>query len=163
MQEQESRTYPIREDMRFQKRSWITERIAWVVIIALPVIALSGLFTHGPLSDRITVSGDTLAVTYERFQRVTRQVQFKINVSAADSEATLRIGPQFAERYEITAIEPTPLKSSNGVNGLELSFATPPSGPLTVVIWTHPRKIGSRTFEVALGDVSVSFWTLVYP
>jgi len=30
MREQNDRRYPIQEDMRFQRRTWVVERIAWI-------------------------------------------------------------------------------------------------------------------------------------
>ena len=50
MREQDSRSYPVREDMRLQYAFWAWERAMWVVMAIILVLALSGLFAHGPLS-----------------------------------------------------------------------------------------------------------------
>jgi hypothetical protein len=70
MREQDSRSYPVREDMRLQYAFWAWERATWVALALIVLLALSGLFAHGPLSRR-TVKDAALSLTYERFQRVT--------------------------------------------------------------------------------------------
>ena len=164
MNEQESRGYPIKEDMGFQKRSWLAERIAWVIIIGLPIVGLSGLFTHGFVSAQTVGDPSQVQISYERFQRITRQVQFHITVASGNgNETMLRLGPGFTERYEITDIEPRPLRTTSRDGTAEFTFARPIDGRLSVVIWTHPRKVGPRTYELAAGDKRLTFWTLVYP
>src|SRR6266851_10114867 len=90
MREQDSRNYPVREDMRLQDAFWAWERATWAVIAIIVLIALTGLFAHGPLSER-TVAEAGLSLTYERFQRVTALARFtaRISVSYGD-EASLR-------------------------------------------------------------------------
>jgi hypothetical protein len=46
------RTYPVREDMRFQTVTWTVERVAWALLALVPLAALAGLFSHGPLSNK---------------------------------------------------------------------------------------------------------------
>src|SRR6188508_2841580 len=70
MREQDSRSYPVRENMRLQYAFWAWERATWVALALIVLLALSGLFAHGPLSRR-TVKDAALSLTYERFQRVT--------------------------------------------------------------------------------------------
>ena len=50
MDEFASRLYPVREDMRFQRRSWMVERAGWLVLTAIALAALTGVFGNGPLS-----------------------------------------------------------------------------------------------------------------
>ena len=70
MHEQDSRNYPVHEDMRLQRAFWTWARAMWGAIALIVLIALSGVFANGPLS-KTTVTDSGLALTYERFQRVT--------------------------------------------------------------------------------------------
>jgi hypothetical protein len=44
MDELASREYPVREHMGFQRRMWVIERIGWLVLAAITLLALLGLF-----------------------------------------------------------------------------------------------------------------------
>ncbi len=54
MHEQDSRDYPVREDMRLQNAIWAGERVLWVTLGVVLLLALAGLLARGPLS-RATV------------------------------------------------------------------------------------------------------------
>jgi len=62
MREQDSRKYPVSEDMRLQDAFWAWERATWTVLAIILLIALTGLFAHGPLSER-TVKDAGLSLT----------------------------------------------------------------------------------------------------
>jgi hypothetical protein len=112
----------------------------WVVIALILLIALSGLFAHGPLS-KSTVSDGALVLTYERFQRASAVARFVAKISAANAdEAGFTLSPSFSENFQIADIEPRPLRSSAGPRGLELGFQRPAQGELAVTIWAHPRS-----------------------
>jgi hypothetical protein len=163
MREQDSRKYPVSEDMRLQDAFWAWERATWTVLAIILLIALTGLFAHGPLSER-TVKDAGLSLTYERFQRVTALVRFsaRISVSYGD-KASLTLGPAFAENFQIADIEPRPLRSSAGTRDLEFVFQAPAGGELSVVIWAHPRSFGRFDLTAAGPEGRVAFSILVYP
>lgn len=164
MREQDGRNYPVREDMRLQAAFWAWERATWVVIAVIVLIALTGLFAHGPLSKR-TVADAGLSLTYERFQRVTTLARFtaRISVSYGD-EASLTLSPAFPDSFQIADIEPRPLRSNAGPRGLELVFQAPATGELSVVIWAHPRSFGLFDLTATADpEGRVAFSILVYP
>ena len=154
MREQTDRTYPIQEDMTFQRRSWIVERVCWGLLGLLVCLALLGLFSHGPLSERRLATPDSsVTVRYERFQRITRLARFTMTLPATgEPTARLRLGPSFQDTYEIASLQPAPQSSSAGPEGLELTFAAPRAGGLTVAIWAHPHRAGLVPMSVAAGD-----------
>src|SRR2546430_13200708 len=164
MREQDSRSCPVCEDIRLQDAFWAWERAAWAVIAVIVLIALTGLFAHGPLSER-TVADARLSLSYERFQRVTALARFtaRISVSHGD-EASLTLGPAFSNHFQIADIEPRPLRSRAGPGGLEFVFQAPAAGELSVVIWAHPRSFGHFDLTAAVGpEGRVAFSILVYP
>jgi hypothetical protein len=164
MRERDKRNYPISENMRLQDAFWAWERATWTVLVIILLIALTGLFAHGPLSKR-TVTDGPLSLTYERFQRVTALAQFsaRISVSHGD-EARLTLSPAFAENFQVADIEPRPLRSSAGPDGLELVFQAPAAGELSVTIWAHPRSFGHFDLTAAASpEGRVAFSILVYP
>jgi hypothetical protein len=164
MRERDSRDYPVVENMRLQNAFWTWERATWVVLAIILLIALTGLLAHGPLSQR-TVADAGLSLTYERFQRVTAlaRLSARISLSSGD-EASLTLSPAFAENFQISDIEPRPLRSTAGPGGLEFVFQAPPAGELSLVIWAHPRSFGLFDLSAAAGSQGrVAFSILVYP
>jgi hypothetical protein len=159
-----ARDYPVLENMRLQNAFWAWERATWVVLAIILLIALTGLFAHGPLSER-TVGDAGLSLTYERFQRVTALARLtaRISVSSGD-EASLTLSPAFADNFQISDIEPRPLRSTAGPGGLELVFQAPAAGELSLVIWAHPRSFGYFDLSAAASrEGRVAFSILVYP
>jgi hypothetical protein len=164
MRERHNRNYPVPENIRLQNAFWAWERTTWIVLAVILLIALTGLLAHGPLSKR-TVTDGGLSVTYEQFQRVTALARFnaRILVSYGD-EASLTLSPSFADSFQIADIEPRPLRSSAGLQGLEFVFQAPATGELSVVLWAYPRSFGRFDLTAAAGpEGRVAFSILVYP
>jgi hypothetical protein len=164
MREQDSRDYPVLENMRLQNAFWAWERTTWVVLAIIVLIALTGLLAHGPLSQR-TVADAGLSLTYERFQRVTALARLSARISASSRDvASLTLSPAFADNFQISDIEPRPLRSTAGPGGLEFVFQAPAAGELSLVIWAHPRSFGFFDLFAAAGPGGrVAFSILVYP
>ncbi len=164
MRKRHNRNYPVLENMRLQNAFWASERATWIVLAVILLIALSGLLAHGPLS-KSTVTDGGLSLTYERFQRATALARFnaRILVSYGD-EASLTLSAPFADSFQIADIEPRPLRSSAGPQGLEFVFQAPTTGELSVVLWAHPRSFGRFNLSAAAGpEGRVAFSILVYP
>jgi hypothetical protein len=165
MTDDQLRTYPIREDMRFQAVTWTLERVAWVLLALVPLAALAGIFSHGPVSQKTARAADaTLSLGYEHFQRMTVQTRFVIRMpSVQTDEVRLRLSPSFQRIYDIQSMQPEPARSSAGADGLELHFRPARSG-LAVVIWATPREFGRFNFraETDAGE-PVEIPVLIYP
>ena len=164
MREQDSRSYPVHENMPLQYAFWRAERALWAVLAAILLLALTGVFAHGPLSGQ-TVSDAGLSLTYERFQRVTAASRLTARISASDAnETVLTLSPSFFEHFEITDVEPRPQRSSASSRGLELGFLPPATGDLSVVIWARPHAFGVFDLTAdAEPHGRVRFSILVYP
>jgi hypothetical protein len=159
------RTYPVREDMRFQTMTWTLERVAWALLALVPLAALTGVFSHGPLSwQTAQAPNSAFSVEYERFQRITVQARFVVRMPPAEAdEVRLRLSPVFQLSYDIQSVQPEPARSSAGADGLDLYFL-PAEGDLAVVIWATPRDFGSfhiqaKTDLSEAGELPV----LIYP
>jgi hypothetical protein len=161
MPNQRRREYPIHEDAVFQARTWALQRVAWVIFVLIPMLALSGLFAHGLLSEQTAGNAATLAVEYQRFQRVTDLTRFVVRIN--DAPGDLRLAPPFQETYEIESIQPQPARSAAGSDGLELRFDKPSVGTLVAVIWARPRQYGRFAMRAQHGETSVLFDILIYP
>ncbi len=164
MDEFASRQFPVREDMRFQRRSWIVERLGWSLLVLIALIGLSGALGIGPLSWQKASSG-SLSVEYERFQRITRLARFTFDASGQNGpELRLHLSGAFQKDFEVSNIQPQPTRSATGPDGIDLTFATDASNAGRIVIWAHSRRYGVSDITARLGDEApLPFWVLVYP
>src|SRR5438132_10216237 len=108
MDEFASRTYPIREDMQFQQRSWLFERIGWIMLALVVAAALAGVFFHGPASHvRDRNADNSVAVEYERFAHRTARTHFVLRATAPiPDEILVRLSPAFTNTFDIESVEP---------------------------------------------------------
>jgi hypothetical protein len=153
--------FALREDPAFQARVWATQRIAWFVFLAIPLLALTGLFAHGALSRQTAGAARQFSVDYEAYQRVTALTKFVIHAAPA-ATSDVRLGPSFQQTYEIESIAPQPTRSAAGEDGLHLTFEHS-SGPLDAVIWARPRRFGHAGFVAEGGGTAVILNIFVYP
>jgi hypothetical protein len=162
--DEELNTYPVREDMRFQNAAWVIERVTWVLLALVPLAALAGVFSHGPLSERTAQAPDSAwSLEYERFQRVTVQSRFLARIpSATTDEIRLRLSPSFQLTYDIQSMQPEPMRSTATADGLELDFP-PVEGELAVVIWATPRQFGSLDLRAETDGGAIEIPVLIYP
>jgi hypothetical protein len=161
-----NRNYPIEEDMQFQRRSWLVERIGWSLLAMLLAAGLTGIFFHGPLS-RTTArdASESVAVEYERFAHKTALTHFIIRVSAPLPDHVLvRLGPSFANMHDIESVEPRPIRSSGGSYGLELLFARSAAGDIAAYIAARPKRFGLMSLHVEVeGRGALNIPQFVYP
>jgi hypothetical protein len=165
MDEFASRQFPVREDMQFQRRSWMVERAGWALLVLLALVGLSGAFGIGPLSWQ-TASAGSLKVEYERFQRITRLARFTFEVSAQNGpEMRLHLNDAFQKNFEVSNIQPQPARTTTGPDGIDLSFAvTERADKGRIVIWAHSRRYGVSNITAQLGsEAPIAFWVFVYP
>jgi hypothetical protein len=166
MDDLDSRTYPIQEDMKFQRRMWLAERIGWIVMGVLLIAALTGFFFHGPVSRATATSSDNaVSVGYERFAHKTARTYFTIRVNTPLSrEVLVRLGPSFVAIHDIEIMEPMPIRSSSGSQGLELVFAPSSTADLAIHIAMRPKQAGIMRTQVEIeGSGVLKIAQLIYP
>ncbi len=151
MDEFASRQYPIREDMAFQRRTWIIQRIGWLALAAIAIAALLGLFGGGILSKRVA-TGPGMNIEYERFERYSRVASFTIRFTDDQrTERRLHLNSAFQRGFEIATIQPGPTRSESRADGLVLTFASA-STPGQVVIWANPHVYGRVELSARADD-----------
>lgn len=162
--------HEIAEDLRFQRRMWIAQRVGWAAMALVVLAALAGLFGPGPLS--AAVAGDAegrLSVDYHRFARSrapeTLRVQWGADLADSGGRVRLWIDKRYLESHQLRHVLPPPEAVEVGEGRLTYEFAV-----------EDPARRGSATFtltadrigpaEVRLGiegGPTVELWQLVYP
>jgi hypothetical protein len=156
---------PVHEDMHFQKISWTLQRVGWVAIALIVVLALTGIFSHGYFSNAVArQDGFPLTVNHERFQRMTTLHRFDISLPFGnDDEIRLTFNKTFSDLYEIDSIQPPPLRSNASDGGLILTFELPERGNFNAVMWVRPRNFGFASLEIGTPRGALTLPILVYP
>jgi hypothetical protein len=164
MANEQVHTHPVREDMRFQNAAWMVERVAWVLLALVPLAALAGIFSHGPLSDKTKqASNSAFSLDYEHFERMTVQSRFVFRIPSAEGEEVrLHLSSPFQQTYDVQSLQPEPARSSAGADGLDLYFR-PVQGELTAVIWATPRQFGSFTLRAETDAGGAEVPIFIYP
>jgi hypothetical protein len=167
----ESRSLQVAEDMRFQRRTWAVERVAWALMALLVLAAAAGLLATGPLSTaEASDEAGLVRVRYERFARLgapsTLRVELAPGATSSSSTVALELGRSLAEAIQVERVQPEPLRErAGGDGGLVLEFGVAePGRPALVRIFAKREEIGLVEGEVGLaGRPRVRFTQFVYP
>ena len=160
------RTHPIKENMAFQRATWRAQRIGWLVLWLIVVLALLGLFSDGLLSTSSGVSaGGDLRVTYDRFERSGAPSRIELRVEPQQArEVAIRIGGELLDAFTIERVTPAPHAERGIAGGVELLFSAAAGEPLTVHLTVRPRRVGLVESEIGIGKSPPAELTqFIYP
>lgn len=159
------RDYPIADQIARQRKTWKHERIGFALLLAFVALALSGLFSGGPLSERSASSpGQRLTVHYERFLRSGAGSRLILTARTRPSAtATLRLDPAFLHAYTIEHLQPQPLAARSQAGGLELVGRADGQGELSFYLTIRPERLGPVHGTAWFEGDSVAFPQFIYP
>ena len=150
------------------KWEWRIQRIGWVVMGLIVVLALSGVFGVGPLSwSTVTADDASVEVSYPRFTRNGAPSTLSLRVpatAAADGQVRVWIDGEYLEALEVTSITPEPASQISDGGGVVFAFETEPGAPLEATVNATGDAIGLQTGRLAVvGHPPVEFRQIFYP
>jgi hypothetical protein len=159
----------ITEDLPFQRREWLAERVAWTIMALVIAAALLGLFGTGPLSR--TTAGDEagpLWLEYERFARLLAPAPLRVHLgpgAARDKPVLVWIDRRYIENLELQQVTPEPDSMEVGDERLIFSFQwAEGNGPAAVTFNMRPSRVGSLSGRVGLiNGTAIKIQQFVYP
>jgi hypothetical protein len=159
------RDYPVEDDIAFQRKLWKLERVGWLLLLGLMVLALLGLFSRGPLSTQQRLTADeALQLHYQRFQRQDASDTLQVTLRGAPGEIRhLLLEAPFFDTYNIETIQPQPLAAASEHGGLKLTVRLDPGGQASVHFGLRPQQIGPVHHRVRAGNQQLTFWQFIYP
>jgi hypothetical protein len=102
----------IEEDLDFQQKEWMAERIGWVFMILLILVALIGGFGVGPVSaTALGGDADPLWVEYQRFGRYKSPTTLRIYLNSeaiVNDEIVFWVEDDYLRKFQIEDILPNP-------------------------------------------------------
>jgi hypothetical protein len=159
------RTLQIDEDIVFQRREWIAQRVGIVVLSVFVLAALFGLTgAGGPLSHG--EAGDRNGGVYVEYERIVRRgtiATLRLHLaSSASSGARFWVSAPYLERVRIEAIVPQPALESIE-NGRHVYSISGGASRLDITLEIEHKTVGRVAGEVGLlGGPSIRFtqWSM---
>ena len=157
------------QDMRFQRREWLIQRLGWFIGLLVLIAALAGLFGYGPAS-RSTASDPSrqLRIEYERFGRLDAAHEVSVWVEPplfSGDQVEVWIDRGYIDAQQIDSITPPPSSVEPGQERCTFIFPAPRGGDAAYIVFRMaPQKPGRYTGRVgAAGGPDLPLKTLIYP
>ncbi|MXQ10503.1 hypothetical protein [Microvirga makkahensis] len=166
---QKARSVEVDEDMAWQRRTWAVQRLGWLVMGGLVLIALTGVFGHGPVSwQQASDPAGLVRVEYERFERQFSERTLRVDIApqaTVGDALILRLNEAFLDAAEVKGIVPEPREARSVGSDVEYVFpVAQPGQPATIRFALKLRETGSHTAEIGLvGREPARFTQFVYP
>jgi hypothetical protein len=154
----------ISEDMRYQRREWVVQRVGWGLMAGFVAAGAAGLFGSGPLA-RAAVDTGGLRVEYDRYARLDAPTEMTIEATDARSDLRIWISRDFLAATEVEHITPEPDSTELHADRVVHVFrGTKVAAPRGVSLDLRPRRLGPRSGALGLeGGASAEIHQIVYP
>ncbi len=157
-----SRTYPVRENMPFQRRMWAFERIGWYGLCLLVGLTLSGLFSKGPLSwATIELKDRRATLEYDRFLRNGTHTDLTLDLRLSNGTVATLGGP-LLDAVSLESVHPQPRSMRTVGDGLELTFKDGQDHTRAHVT-LGVDGLGLQRAYLRVGEETVPFWIFIFP
>ena len=159
----------ISQDLNSQRRNWAVQRFAWVILAALILAAILGLFGSGPLSRGMAGrQDDPLRVEYRRFWRLQSPMSLRLHFgpgAARNGQVRVWLSRSYLEAVSVQHITPQPQSVEAGPEHFTYIFTlSQPDRPTAVTFHIEPEIPGSVPGQAGLENgPEVSFRHFIYP
>lgn len=158
------------EDISYQRREWVAQRIGWSAMALLVVAALLGLLgSMGPLASAYTEAPDeSIAVSYMRLERHHAPAWFVVEVapeSVLDGEVRLWLDANYLETLGLQSIVPEPESVELGAERITYVFPVGEgNGPLEIIFQYEHDGFWHQDARLGLVDgASLEFYQFIFP
>lgn len=157
----------IDEDLEFERRQWVVQRVCWVIVALILVIGFAGVFGVGPLSHTQTSEGP-LTLEYERFVRNLAPTELQLRVDprvAVNGQIRIWLDQSFVDKFEIHEVNPEPVTMESGPERVVYHFAVAGSNPVAEISFDlEPNEPGQSHSQIGVVDgPEMAFDQFVYP
>lgn len=159
------REYPIPERIESQRLVWKLERAAFIGLLLIALVALTGVFSDGALSSaQISTPSQRIRVDYERFERSGATSRLHIQLRGAPGHlAALRLGGDLLARHDVQSLQPALPHTESWNAGAELQGRLDEHGELHLYLALLPNEPGLLRHTVEYAGESLVFRQFVYP
>ncbi len=157
------------QDLDFQRREWLVERVGWAAMALLILAGLLGLLGGGPLA-RATAGdrGGPVWLEYDRFERYRSPATLRLHLSARqwpEGRARVRLSREYLEGVQVERVVPEPESIEAGPDWFTYVLrVTDPTRPPAVTFDVKPERLWRLEGRIGLADgPELRFGQLVYP
>ncbi|NEM98583.1 hypothetical protein [Pontibacter burrus] len=158
----------IDEDMQLEHRTWVIQRISWVILFLILVAALLGFTGRGGVKgiNKITRStpSQSMEVEYDRFLRDEVEGEMKISLKNLKSTSpTIFFSKPFYDKIRVEEIVPEPEHIEIDQEGITYTFRT--AKPESIILfYTKPMHVGNiQVITRGPDNETISMSHFVYP
>lgn len=162
-------TLEINQDLRFQRRAWVFERVGWVAMAVVIALAVVGVFGHGIASKSSATSRDgNLKVDYSRVARHQSPDTIRLTLAPGavrGDEARIAFSRRTVDGMDIETVYPEPESVETGADETVFTFMLTEDGTLTEIVFNVLfEDIGRRRASITLdGSPPVELSQFVLP
>ncbi len=159
----------IDQDLRYQRRAWLTERIGWVCMALIVLAAILGFLGPGLLGRRTLTDGSgALTVEYTKFLRYEGPATLTFHLKEAafsGGDVRLWISQDYLDSLQIVAVTPPPDHAEIAQGRVIYVFKLAPGTRQALITFdVTEQKIGPVRARVGTGEgQSLSFSQFIYP
>jgi hypothetical protein len=150
----------VNQDLAYQRREWLADRVGWAVMSLVILAGLLGLFGHGWLSwAEATDHSGAVKLRYERFLHYDEPTELVLTVPAdmvREGRFRVWLNKEYLAQIHIHAITPTPRKQELGGDRQWFVFEATASAGADEESGNagHPLEIVFRVATVVRGSLS---------
>ena len=157
----------LEQDLVWQSRMWVVERIGWGAMLIVLICASVGLFGHGPFSTT-TVEHTALRAEYERFARYRAPMNLRLFLAPTVQKQgllTVWLSSEYLRHVEVVGTQPAATRTDLSPDGLRFIFsAEEESSTSTIIFHLRPDRIGAIVGLLAINDEQpITFEHFIYP
>ncbi len=159
---------PGTNNIAFQRKQFVAERIGWIAMGAALLWALVGGFGEGLISHkRSSNPGETCSIAYERFGRRDAPMQLRVTFSPLPpgDNVTLHFNRAFLDSVKLQRVTPDYQAMIGDREGASLVFeAMPADEDHQITIEYKPEGIGPLPIEVKPShSAAMTIHQFIYP
>ncbi len=157
----------IDESYRLLRFEYSFRQVGFVVLLAIIIAAVAGLFSSGMVSDTAkTNSANSLSINYERFGR--RETESRMQVTfpvKTEGSYTLSLTTDSSDVYEPGSVWPQPDKMYSHGKTLYLVYDDlQKSDNFSVLYFTTPSRAGKWNTVIRVNnEPEINLWQFIYP
>ena len=153
----------INDNPAFQRRFWVVQRLVWVALTIVVILALAGLTGGGGRFTQGTVGDHTFTLSYPVLARRDAAAQVTITVAGPRDAARVHVEQAFLNRFHITDMSPAPTDVAATPWGQSYRFALTGDGLRSIRLTIVPQGAGRTDYAIVVDGHMALLSTLVLP
>lgn len=150
----------IDEQIRMQENGWKLQTIGLLLIFALVLAAIFGLFGDG-IASKKTQDNNGIEIEHQRFYRFEARMQLKIEGEDKGGRLMVSIPNSYLENFKIESILPEP--NDNRFEGDNVQYEFDGNDRMNVTFHLIPRTVGNIRSSIEVNERRFQINHFIFP